>query len=180
MDSVCATLFHSNVNRVSPNRTILAGEKVGIAWLLPKQPGVDWYGFLFPAFLWLRLLQVWACLHCASCYAKPSFVKSAWPRRPRSQSCALAPAATAQSQRSQWGSAQVPQAHPCASDGRTGAVAVGKGTAVLLPSSQAVRNDLQAATAAAKWGVFSLDWFHSTLAWTLMLLNHNVNLNVTL
>lgn len=93
MDSVCATLFHSNVNRVSPNRTILAGEKVGIAWLLPKQPGVDWCGFLFPAFLWLRLLQVWACLHCTSCYAKPSFVKSPWLQRPRSQSCALASAA---------------------------------------------------------------------------------------
>lgn len=136
MDSVCATLFHSNVNRVSPNRTILAGEKVGIAWLLPKQPGVDWYGFLFPAFLWLRLLQVWACLHCASCYAKPSFVKSAWPRRPRSQSCALAPAATAQSQRSQWGSAQVPQTHPCASDGRTGAVAVGREQLCCCPQAK--------------------------------------------
>lgn len=41
--------FHSNVNKVSPNRTILAGENVGIAWLLPNEPGVYWYGF-FPSF----------------------------------------------------------------------------------------------------------------------------------
>lgn len=82
MDSACATLFHSNVNKVSPNRTILAGEKVGIACLLPKQPGVDWYGFLFPAFLWLWLLQVWACWCCTSCYAEVSFVRSTWYKVP--------------------------------------------------------------------------------------------------
>lgn len=179
MDSVCATLFHSNVNRVSPNRTILAGEKVGIAWLLPKQPGVDWCGFLFPAFLWLRLLQVWACLHCTSCYAKPSFVKSPWLQRPRSQSCALAPAADVLHSLREVSEFYTGATNPSMcirwqDQGR----GCQKGTAVLLPSSQAVRNDLQAA--AAKWGVFSLDWFHSTLAWTLMLLNRNVNLNVTL
>lgn len=89
-----ATLFQGAVNKVSPNRTILAGENVGIAWLLLKQPGVDWYGFLFPAFLWLWLLQVWACLCCSSCYAKSSFVKSTWLHRAHSQSCALAPAAS--------------------------------------------------------------------------------------
>lgn len=94
MDSACAALFHSNVNKVSPNRTILAGEKVGIAWLLPKQPGVDWYGFLFPAFLWLWLLQVWACWCCTSCYAQVSFVRSTWLQGPHSQFCALAPAAS--------------------------------------------------------------------------------------
>lgn len=49
-DFVCATLFHSNVNKVSPNRTILAGEEVGIAWLLPNEPGVYWYGVFFPSF----------------------------------------------------------------------------------------------------------------------------------
>lgn len=137
MDSVCATLFHSNVNRVSPNRTILAGEKVGIAWLLPKQPGVDWCGFLFPAFLCLRLLQVWACLHCTSCYAKPSFVKSPWLQRPRSQSCALAPAADVlHSRREVWGSTQVPQTHPCASDGRTKAVAVRKEQLCCCPQAK--------------------------------------------
>lgn len=84
MDFVCATLFHSNVNKVSPNRNILAGEKVGIAWLLPKEPGVYWYG-VFPSFLWLRSLQVWACLHCSSCYTKSSFVKSTLLWRPSSQ-----------------------------------------------------------------------------------------------
>lgn len=48
MDFVCAKQFHSNVNKVSPNRTILAGEKVGITWLLLNEPGVYWSGvFLF-------------------------------------------------------------------------------------------------------------------------------------
>lgn len=88
MDFVCAMLFHSNVNKVSPNRTILAGEKVGIAWLLPNEPGVDGMGF-FPAFLGLWSLQVWACLHCSSSYTKPSVVKSTSLWRPSFQSCAL-------------------------------------------------------------------------------------------
>lgn len=44
MDFVCAKHFHSNVNKVSPNRTILAGEEVGITWLLPNEPGVYWSG----------------------------------------------------------------------------------------------------------------------------------------
>lgn len=182
MDSACATLLHSNVNKVSPNRTILAGEKVGIAWLLPKQPGVDWYGFLFPAFLWLWLLQVWACLCCSWCYAKASFVKSTWLQRPCSQSCALAPAVNVlhSPREIHWGSAAVPQTHPRASGGRSRAVVVSREQLCCCPPAKPVRNDLQAATATTKSAVSSLDWFHSSLVWTLMLLNPSVNSNVTL
>lgn len=66
MDFVCAMLFHSNVNKVSPNRTILAGEKVGIAWLLPNEPGVYWYGVfsqLFCGYDLCRFEHAYIALH---------------------------------------------------------------------------------------------------------------------
>lgn len=62
MSFVCAKLFHSNVNKVSPNRTILAGEKVGITWLLPNEPGVYWSGFV----LFLLVVCFFFPLKCVS------------------------------------------------------------------------------------------------------------------
>lgn len=171
MDSACATLFHSNVNKVSPNRTILAGEKVGIACLLPKQPGVDWYGFLFPAFLWLWLLQVWACWCCTSCYAEVSFVRSTWYKVPGAVPWLLQPlscTAPEESGRFCRGATDPPTCLRWQEQG----CGCQEGTAVLLPSSQACQEWSTGSNShgRAKAGCFQLG---------LVSLHFGVNFNVT-
>lgn len=102
MDFVCAKQFHSNVNKVSPNRTILAGEKVGITWLLLNEPGVYWSGvFLFLLLFFCVVFFPLKCIsqvfcgydccrfehayNCFSCYVKPSFIKTTLLWRASSQ-----------------------------------------------------------------------------------------------
>lgn len=184
MDFVCATLFHSNVNKVSPNRTILAGEKVGIAWLLPNEPGVYWYVFfpqLFCGYDLCRFEHAYIALH-----AKPSFVKSTLLWRPSSQSCALIPGADVlhrQPQKSQWGSTRALQTHPCASDCKTRALVIRSEQMCCCPLKPGLSRMIyrQQQQQQQQSGMFSaLTVFRSSLVWTLTLLNSNVNLRVTM
>lgn len=154
MDFVCAMLFHSNVNKVSPNRTILAGEKVGIAWLLPNEPGVYWYGVfsqLFCGYDLCRFEHAYIALHVmlTSLCKKYFAMKTSFPVL-CSDSWSQCPAPTDSPRGVGEILQRVLQTHPCASDCRIRAFSHQQGTDVLLPSqARPVKDDLQAATAAA-------------------------------